>query len=216
MLDLGCGTGTVTLGIAARVGCAAVGVDPAAPMLDVARRKTRDEPVEWIPADGREVRLGRTFDLVIMTGHAFQALLGEADQAALLGTIAAHLAPDGRFAFDTRNPAAREWLEWTPQLSRRVVETAAYGAVEIWNDAAMHADGIVLQTEEHYRVLADGRRFRADFRLRFTPQDALTTAIAAAGLAVEHCYGDWDRTPFTAAAREIVVVGGKAGALAGR
>ena len=205
LLDLGCGTGTVTRGIVAAIGGHGVGVDPAQPMLEVARRNTKDEAVEWVNGDARDLRLGRKFDLVIMTGHAFQAFLTEADQIALFRTVAAHLAPGGRFAFDSRNPAAREWLEWTPAESSRVVDTAAYGAVEIWNEAMMNPGGI-LDVQEHYRVLSSGRRLRSDFRLRFSAPEALWDGMMAAGLAVEHCYGDWDRSTFTPDAREIIIV----------
>jgi SAM-dependent methyltransferase len=205
LLDLGCGTGTVTRGILTAIGGSGVGVDPAEPMLAVARKNTRGESVDWICGDARAVRLGRRFDLIIMTGHAFQAFLTEADQVALFRTVAAHLAPGGRFAFDSRNPAAQEWLEWGPAESRRVVDTAAYGEVEIWNDAAMNPDRI-LDVEEHYRILSSGRRLRADFRLRFTPPEELWDGMMAAGLAVEHCYGDSDTRPFTPEAREIIIV----------
>ena len=205
LLDLGCGTGTVTRGIAQAIGGSAVGVDPASPMLEVARRNTKTEPVEWVEGDGRTIRLDRKFDLIIMTGHAFQAFLTEADQVALFRTVAAHLAPGGRFAFDSRNPAAREWLEWTQAESSRVVDTAAYGAVEIWDEAAMNPDGI-LDVAEHYRILSSGRRLRSDFRLRFSAPEELWDGMMAAGLAVEHCFGAWDRRPFTPDQREIIVV----------
>ena len=211
LLDLGCGTGTVTRGIAAAIGCTAVGIDPALPMLAVARRKTRHESVEWIEGDARSIRLDRAFDLIIMTGNAFQALVTPENQAALLATIAAHLGPTGRFAFDTRNPAAREWLEWTPDLSRRVVDTGAYGAVEIWDEAQMDATTGILDVVEHYRILSGGRHLRSDFRLRFTEQAELATALAAAGLEAEHWFGDWDGAPFRESAREIIVVGRRAG-----
>jgi hypothetical protein len=80
-----------------------------------------------MPAPVLWVRLGRRFDLIIMTGRAFQAILSAADQVARFATAAAHLAPDGCFGFDGRNPAAREWLEWSPDLPSRVVHTKAYG-----------------------------------------------------------------------------------------
>ena len=207
LLDLGCGTGVVTRGIAASIGCVAVGVDPARPMLEVARRNTSSASVEWIEGDARSIRLGRSFDLVIMTGNAFQGLVTVEDQAALLATIAAHLAPGGRFAFDSRNPEAREWLEWTPDLSRRVVNTKVYGAVEIWDEAAMDAEGVVLDVVEHYRILESGKRLRSDFRLRFTAQADVARAIVAANLAAESWFGDWNRTHFGKDAREIIVIG---------
>jgi SAM-dependent methyltransferase len=205
LLDLGCGTGTLTRGIVKATGGSGVGVDPAQPMLDVARRNTESEAIDWIAADAREIRLDRRFDLVIMTGHAFQAFLTEADQIALFRNVAAHLAPQGRFAFDSRNPAARQWLEWVPAESRRVVDTAAYGAVEIWNDARMNPDR-TLGVEEHYRILSSGKALRSDFRLRFSAPEELWDGMMAAGLAVEHCYGDWDGNPFKPDAREIIIV----------
>ena len=120
LLDLGCGTGTVTRGIVRAIGGRGIGVDPARPMLDVAHANTRGDAVEWIHGDARTIRLDRQFDLIIMTGHAFQAFLTEADQIAVFRTVAAHLAPAGRFAFDSRNPAAQRWLEWVPGRSNEL------------------------------------------------------------------------------------------------
>jgi SAM-dependent methyltransferase len=206
LLDLGCGTGLLTRGILQATGGSGVGVDPAAPMLDVARRKTRGGSVEWREGDGRTIRLERKFDLVIMTGNAFQAFLTEADQVALFRTAAAHLSPGGRFAFESRNPAKREWLEWVPgSASFRVQETVAYGPVEIWDEAVMGPDNI-LDVVEHYRIRSSGKRLRSDFRLRFSPTEEIWDAMLLAGLAVEHCYGDYACRPFTPDAREIVIV----------
>ncbi|WP_395018666.1 class I SAM-dependent methyltransferase [Dongia sp.] len=206
LLDLGCGTGLLTRGIVEAIDGSGVGIDPATPMLEVARRKTRGERVEWLEGDARSVRLDREFDLIIMTGNAFQAFLTEADQVALFRTAAAHLAPGGRFAFESRNPAKQEWREWVPgPASFRVQETVAYGPVEIWNDARMNADRI-LDVEEHYRILGSGKSLRSDFRLRFSSPEEIWDAMMPAGLAVEHCYGDYDCQPFTPAAREIVIV----------
>jgi hypothetical protein len=86
-----------------------------------------------------------------------------------------------------------------------VVDTAAYGAVEIWNEAAMNPERI-LDVQEHYRILSSGKRLRSDFRLRFSAPEELWDGMMAAGLGVEHCYGNWDRSAFTPKAREIIVV----------
>ena len=120
VLDLGCGTGL--LAAALGEGGEVFGVDPAAAMLDVARRRAGGQRVTWVEADARTVRLGRRFDLIVMTGHAFQVLLTDDDQRAVCETIAAHLVPGGTFIFDSRNPAAEEWREWTPAASRRAFD----------------------------------------------------------------------------------------------
>lgn len=103
VLDLGCCTGLLAAALGG--GREVWGVDPAGAMLDVARKRPGGSAVTWVEADGRSVRLGRRFDLVVMTGHAFQCLLTDADQRALCETIAAHLTPRGTFIFNSRNPA---------------------------------------------------------------------------------------------------------------
>jgi hypothetical protein len=64
----------------------------------------------------------------------------------------------------------------------------------------------ILDVEEHYRILADGRTLRSDFRLRFSAPEELWDGMMAAGLAVEHCYGDWDAGGYKPDGREIIVV----------
>jgi len=188
VLDLGCGTGALLAGLSNPV---RVGVDPAGAMLDVACTRPGAEGAEWIEADARTLRLGRRFDLVMLTGHAFQVFLTDDDQRAALATIAAHLAPGGRFVFDARNPASREWEEWQPHNSRRWVDHPAHGRVEAWNSAMCdEATGIV--TYGTWYRLADGRTLSAQSRIRFTPRAALEQLIAEAGLSVECWLGDWN------------------------
>lgn len=203
VLDLGCGTGAFLVGIESPV---RVGVDPASAMLDVARARPGGSKVEWIEADARTLDLGRRFDLVVMTGHAFQVFLTDEDQRAALAVIARHLAPGGRFIFDSRNPAGREWEEWQAHNSRRTVEHPQHGAVEAWNTATHDAATGIVTYETFYR-LGDGRELSATSRIRFTPHDVLTRRMAEAGLAVERCLGDWNGGPFHHDAPEIIPIG---------
>ena len=139
VLDLGCGTGRLAASLAET--CAVTAVDPAAAMLAVARQRPGGDRVNWVEADARDLRLGRRFDLIMLTGHAFQVFLTPADQAAVLRTIARHLNPRGRFIFDSRNPAAAAWRSWGPEESRRKIHHPTLGPVEAWNDAVRNAEG---------------------------------------------------------------------------
>ena len=88
-------------------------------MLDIARDRNRDEAVRWLEGDARDLRLDEDFDLILLTAHAFQVFLTEAERAAVLATIAVHLAPGGRCFFDSRNPGFASWRHWTPEASER-------------------------------------------------------------------------------------------------
>ena len=208
VLDLGCGTGALTAMLAP--GRAVTGADPAPAMLDVARKRPGGDRVEWVQGDARSLRLGKRFDLVLLTGHAFQVFLTAEDQRAALDTIAAHLAPNGRFIFDSRNPLARAWLEWGPDDSRRTVVHPAFGAVEAWNDAVQDAISGIVTYDTFYRPPADGRQFHAQSRIAFPGQQSLAAMIAEAGLVVDHWLGSWQGAPYTPDMGEIIPIGRKA------
>jgi len=206
LLDLGCGTGVLAASLGE--GRDVTGVDPAGAMLAVARQRPRGEDVDWVEAHARDVRLGRRFDLVVLTGHAFQVFLGDDDQRAVLATIAAHLAPGGRFIFDSRNPLVERWRDWTPKASWRLIEDPEFGAVEAWNDVAHDARTGIVTYETHYRARADGRYWSASSRIRFTGREALAERLEEAGLAVERWLGDWHGADFADTSREIIALGG--------
>jgi len=202
VLDMGCGTGLLATALAER-GADVVGVDPAAAMLDVARKRPGAQRVTWVEGDSRSVRLGRRFDFITMTGHAFQCLLSDADQLACLRTFAAHLAPGGRVIFDSRNPARREWEEWSPAESRRFVEHPAYGRVESWNDYQFDAASGIVTYGTYYR-LPDGELLQAKSQIRFSPRDHLAALLQEAGLQVDRWLGDWQGNDYTPDAKEII------------
>ncbi|MGD1875885.1 MAG: class I SAM-dependent methyltransferase [Kiloniellaceae bacterium] len=209
VLDLGCGTGELAAGLATRhEGCAVTGADPAGSMLDVARHRPGGGKVDWIEADARTLDLGRRFDLILLTGHAFQVFLTPEDQLAVLRTIARHLNPRGRFVFDSRNPAFEAWKTWGAEESRHEVVHPTLGTVEAWNDAAHDAATGVVTYETHYRVLATGKHLSATSQIRFTPKDELESLIAEAGLHVTRWMGDWQGGPWASDAKEIIPLGG--------
>jgi len=207
VLDLGCGTGALTAMLAP--GRTVTGADPAPAMLDVARKRPGGDLVEWVEGDARKLRLGKSFDLVILTGHAFQVFLTAEEQQAALNTIAAHLAPGGRFIFDTRNPLAEAWLGWGPGDSQRSVEHPVYGPVEAWNDAVQDETTGIVTYDTFYRVPANSRLFHAQSRIAFPAQEPLAAMIATAGLVVDRWLGSWQGAEFTQASREIIPIGRK-------
>ncbi len=206
VLDLGCGTGLLLSSLPGTIRLA--GVDPADAMLEVARSRPGGRHVTWIEGDARSVRLGETFDLIVMTGHAFQVFLTDKDQLAVLETIAAHLAPRGCFIFDTRNPAAHEWQEWTPDASRRTFADPQLGLIEAWNDVAFDETTDIACYDTVYRRMADGKMWQAQAGIRFSTRSHVATLMADAGLKADQWLGDWSGALWTPESPEIIPVGG--------
>jgi len=202
VLDLGCGM-LCRARVAGHRGDL-VGVDPAAGMLAVARAKRDD--VAWLRARAQALDLGRTFELVTMTGHAFQELLDDDDVRAVLAAVHRHLVPGGRFVFETRNPAARAWQRWTPGQTRATVRSPAGDEVVVWHDLrrVRPPDLVDYVTTFHWR--GTGYTVTSASTLRFVDPVWLNTLCTDAGLRVDGWYGDWDRSAVTATSPEIIVV----------
>lgn len=185
-------------------------------MLDVARRRPQGGRVEWIEADARRLRLREKFERIVLSGHSFQVFLSAADRAAVLKAIAFHLAPGGRFVFDSRNPAAEAWRQWTPAASLRIMNHPQLGAVRTWHDARHEASGGIVAYETTFEIASSGRRHMASARIAFPSKDTLARQISAAGLSVDRWHGDWSGKPFTPDSPEIIAAGRLAGSLKAR
>jgi 2-polyprenyl-3-methyl-5-hydroxy-6-metoxy-1,4-benzoquinol methylase len=203
ILDMGCGTGRFACALAAR-GHRVTGADPSPGMMQVARARPGAARVAWVDSDAANLALAARFDLIIMTGHAFQVLLGDNDVRASLRTLRRHLAPGGALAFETRNPLVEEWCGWIPALTRETIEVPGLGAVEIHNDIAS-ADGNRVTYATHF-CFAPGDVAVAHDTLRFMGQDELAGFLRDAGFTDVEWFGTWDRAPVSAANPEIIAI----------
>lgn len=204
ILDVGCGTGQLACALAGR-GHAVTGLDPAAAMLAIARRRPGGDRVRWIQGDARSAVLAERFDLAIMTGHAFQVFLEDGDVRAVLQTMRRHLAPGGRFAFENRNPLAREWEEWNPEASRERVRIDGIGEVEVCYRVVEVRDRFVTFETQHLFV-DNQETATSPSTLRFMMQEELAGHLADAGFTDIAWLGDWNGGPFTPQSREIIAI----------
>jgi len=203
VLDVGCGTGAL-LAAAREAGHAGrlCGLDPAAAMLAQARQRA---DIEWICGEAGALGRSREFDLAVMTGHAFQALIEDADLRATLAAVHAALKSDGRFAFETRNPAARAWEGWTPEHVLEVDDGQGNRVRVTWQIEA-EFDGHTVSFAETYSSPAWDTPQVSRSRLRFLDVDGVARFLAEAGFVIEEQFGHFDRRPLTRESPEIVTI----------
>jgi SAM-dependent methyltransferase len=210
VLDVGCGTGEL-LRMARQAGHTGrlCGLDPAPAMLALARQR-RD--VEWVLGDAASAAWRHEFDLVVMTGHAFQVLVSDEEIRAALAAVLAALAPGGRFAFETRNPAARAWENWIPGNAVRAAGPTG-AVVTMTHRVVAPFDGATVSFTSTYTSPDWARPQVSRSTLRFLGPTELASFLAGAGLAISEQFGDWDRAPLTGASPEIITIAGLAGKL---
>ena len=108
-LELGCGTGRVTLAIA-KAGHPIVGIDAQAAMIKRAGQRARQAPanvqkhVSFRKGDIRRFRSEPRYPLVIAPFNVFMHLYTRSDVERALSTVRHHLTPRGRFVFDVLLP----------------------------------------------------------------------------------------------------------------
>ncbi len=205
VLDVGCGTGMLLRraraeGHAGRL----CGLDPAAAMLAVARAGLAGRDIEWVLGDLSGAAWQQEFDLVVMTGHAFQVLTGDEQLLTALAAVRSALVAGGRFAFETRNPLIREWEEWVPEHAREVNDAGV--VVRMAHQVELPVEGDLVSFRTTYSSPGWDRPQVSRSTLRFLDAEALSGFLTRAGLAIEEQYGDWDRSPLGPASPEIITI----------
>jgi SAM-dependent methyltransferase len=216
-LELGCGTGRVTMALA-EAGNRVTGLDLSERMLERAIRKRaalRVEPrerVHLIQGDMTKFDLGEKFRLVIIPFRAFHHLLELKQQMDCLECVRKHLMPGGRLVLDVFQTDAermhdpvhhRETLvaEYKTQDHREVRITervVAFHRAEQRNDVEM------IFTVVH----PGGRKERLVFAwtLRYFFRYEMEHLLARCGFRVMGLFGNFDRTPLRDDSPEMIFV----------
>jgi len=216
VVDLGCGTGRLTIALAT-AGHPVVGVDPNPAFLAIAAGKGGSERVAWVRGTSRDLPSG-AFDLALMTSHVAQVFITDWEWVEVLGDMRRALAPGGVLAFESRHPAYRAWERWADAWDGVRREVLADGTVVDMYTTTTFVDDVftadsasVLSdgTEDHRPVeqaLAPGTTWsRARWSYRFRSPELIRRSLEEAGFRVERMLGGWQGEPL-GQGDEIVVV----------
>ena len=205
VVDVGCGTGVFAVRLA-RLGHRVCAIDPAVAMLSVARLRDGGDLVQWRHGIASQLPREMQCDVAVMTGHAFQCLLTDDAVQDTLQAIRARLVPGGRFLFESRNPDCAPWRQWSPDGSRRVVQSPVGEAVSLHHALEGDGpDGELLAFTTHYHFAQSGTELVSRSVLRFMTQAQIAKHLALAGFGRVTWYGDWSGAALTPSSRELIV-----------
>lgn len=202
VLDLGCGTGRLTIGMA-MTGHMVTGVDPARASLEAARIKVGGERVTWI--EGTSLILpNSSFDVAVMTSHVAQFFLEDDEWQQTLSDLKRSLIAGGRLLFDSRDPKACVWKKWNAIDSLRQVAMQDGSQVSVWIEVTAINKGVI-SFSRHY-TFPNGEQLLSAASLRFRTEEEIRSSLQTTGFQVEQIYGGWNHEPVGATDGEFIVV----------
>jgi SAM-dependent methyltransferase len=183
VLELGVGTGRIAVPIAA-AGIEVVGVDLSTGMLEVARDRAvlAGVQLDLRHGDMRQPPVEGEFPLVLIPFRSLLHMETDADRRAVLRSVAALLAPTGRFIFDVFAPGADDiaethgrWLEREPGIWERAE----------WNEQTRT---LILRVR--------GANGDAEMSLAWLAVAEWRVLLREEGYVVDAVYGWFDRSPW--------------------
>lgn len=201
VLELGCGTGRVTMPLA-HEGVCLVGVDRSGEMLARARRRVvrqrRGHRPSLVRADIRALPFpAAAFPMVMAPYGVLQSLLSERDLRATLEDVGRVVADDGIFALElvADLPA---WGEYSKRVSLKGRRSPGGSQITLIESVRQDAPrGVTIFDQEFVerRGRAVRRRsFALTFRTLSVPQ--MSRRLVTAGFRVEAVLGDYDGGPW--------------------
>jgi SAM-dependent methyltransferase len=206
VLELGCGTGQVTIALA-EAGFEVTGLDLSPLMLDVAQEKSAALDLairgrlRFVQGDMAAFELESDFDAVIIPFRSFQFLLTSDAQRACLTRIRNHLRPGGVFAAQLFDPILDMCIPgYEAGGSDSKVDPASGRTIYV--ERVRHPNDTVRQvlheTWSFTEIDADGTLIREaaeELVLRWTYRYEMRYLIELAGLEVIGEYSDFDASP---------------------
>ncbi|MDP2571398.1 class I SAM-dependent methyltransferase [Vibrio penaeicida] len=206
LLDVCCGTGIVTIPVSADL-TRCVGIDFSLPMINHANSKSQGLlNVDFLDMDATAFDLGKTFDLVSMTGNAFQAFISDEDLLSVLSNIRQHMDHNSLFVFDTRLRGltslemTNSYEHWDSYISSTGLEVQVYGKGKQHEHIA---NTILLDIRREYQ---NSDQYDSQIELKYRSLSEIREHLARCNLELVELYSNWERSPFENSSKSIVGV----------
>ena len=221
VLELGCGTGRITLAIA-EAGYRVMGLDISEKMLEravekrAALRREARERVHLVQGDMTEFDLGEKFRTIVIPFRPFQHLLETEKQMACLNGARTHLSRGGHLIVDFFQTDPERMHDSRFETEALLTEYDLPGGRHVALServAAFHRGLQRNDVEMIFRVThADGKQERLvmAWTLRYFFRYEVEHLLSRCGFRVEAVYGDFASSPLGDTSPEMIFVAGVA------
>nr|WP_325211261.1 class I SAM-dependent methyltransferase [uncultured Oscillibacter sp.] len=193
VLDLACGTGTVSCLLAKR-GYEVLATDGSEEMLTQAAAKARDldRPPLFLLQDMPRLRLARPVDAAVSTLDSLNYLTAERDLRETFRRVRRWLKPGGLFLFDVNTPYKLR------RMDRQLYMDETEESFCVWRTFFSEKKQVCTYQVDLFRLLPGGTWDRSfeEHRERAWSEEALREALGEAGFSSVRLTGDLtDRPP---------------------
>ena len=197
-LELGIGTGTYALPLAAR-GVDVHGIDSSRAMVDQLRAKEGGEAVPVTIGDFADVDVEGIFSLVFVISNTFFMLTSQDEQIRCFANVASHLDQPGIFLIHAFV------LDVSMFGDAQHLSASLPNLASIRLDVSIHDAANQVVDFRHLHLTEEGIRMYPG-RLCYVWPSELDLMARLAGLRLRHRWADWRRSPFNSQSRSHVSV----------
>ncbi|MFO7632893.1 MAG: class I SAM-dependent methyltransferase [Caldilinea sp.] len=201
-LELGIGTGRISLPLAAR-GIRVDGIDLSPAMVDQLRTKPGGDQLSVTIGDLADVPVPGTYRLIFVVFNTMFNLLTQEDQVRCFENVASHLTSDGSFVVEAYVPAFLYQLRDAQYVGAEAIQVD-----EVRLDVLRHDMATQMIEESHVSLSSAGVRLNPVVQ-RYAWPSELDLMARIAGLRLKDRWGGWNREPFNSTSGAHVSVYGR-------
>ncbi len=191
VLELGIGSGRVALPLAAR-GLKVNGIDASEAIVAKMRAKPGAESIAVTIGDFAEAAVDGTYSLILVAFNTFFMLRSQEEQVKCFANVAKRLRPLGLFVIEA----------FVPDLARfargQIVQASEVNTEGVKLEVSRHDAVAQRTTSQQIVITAEGIKLYP-IVMRYAWPSELDLMARLAGLRLRDRWGDWQRSPFTAA-----------------
>lgn len=211
VLELGCGTGKVTIPIA-EAGYETTGIDLSESMLEYAQAKVqgRNLPVQFRLGDMKRFAHEQKFKTIILPSNNLAHLMNYREAEECFRTVIDHLEDDGTFIIDAFVPA----LSILSKSDEEIETLSEYedpdgkGNIKITATASYENDTQIRRVTTFQRK-ADGSVSEGHLNMKMYFPQELEALLNHSGLEIAERYGSYKKQEFSSISTKQIIVAKK-------